>query len=159
MRDPDNSAFQPAQVRYGEFAAHLRHRCRHCHCQIDTTAAERDAFCNRKCFGGYFRTRCLTCEDPLEPKARSSNQRFCRERCRKKFHRGREHYLGRFRAELRLERGAFKSVLRSVNTNIPGASAGGPRNPIKSGVQNPVQNRSSLIAYCPPGLAGEPSRR
>jgi hypothetical protein len=132
MRDPDNSSFQPAQARSGEFAAHLRHRCRHCRDKIEPTADDRNAFCNRKCFVAYFQMRCLACEQPLEPKARASIQRFCRKRCKKKFHRNRGHYLGLFFAEVHLVRGEFKGGPRSSASVAPGAGLAYPKSPIKS---------------------------
>ena len=135
MRAPDNSAFQPAQVHRGDFAVHLRQQCRHCRCKIEPTAADRNAFCSWKCFAGYFQLLCLACERPIKPKAHGSNQRFCRTQCKRKFHRNREHYLGRFHNELHLERGAFKGGPRSGDTKIAGAGLGSPTNPLKPRVK------------------------
>jgi hypothetical protein len=62
----------------------LRHRCRnpHCRAQLPVPVSNpRNAFCCRACYTGFYRVRCLICEQPIE--RNSANQKVCGKRkCR-----------------------------------------------------------------------------
>jgi hypothetical protein len=62
----------------------LRHRCRNPKCRGKLAAPvsnPRNAFCCQACYAGFYRFRCLVCEQPLERK--SPNQKVCGKRkCR-----------------------------------------------------------------------------
>jgi hypothetical protein len=62
----------------------LRHRCRNQHCKAwlkKPVANPRNAFCCPACYTGFYRVRCLICEQPIE--RNSSNQKVCGKRkCR-----------------------------------------------------------------------------
>jgi hypothetical protein len=64
--------------------SHLRHRCRNPKCGLKLkTPVEnpRDAFCCKGCFVGFYRKRCLVCEDKLPPGP--ENREICRRsKCR-----------------------------------------------------------------------------
>jgi hypothetical protein len=70
----------------------LRHRCRNPRCQAALAAPtfnRLDAFCCRGCFAGFFRSRCVVCEQLFNRK--NERQRTCRRpKCRSEFkrHRG-----------------------------------------------------------------------
>src|SRR5262249_36527644 len=67
-----------------ETDANLRHRCRnpHCRAKLSTPVSNpRNAFCCGTCYTGFYRLRCLVCEQPIERK--SPNQKTCGKRkCR-----------------------------------------------------------------------------
>jgi hypothetical protein len=78
----------------------MRHRCRNPRCRgkLETPAENaHDAFCCRGCYAGFYRTRCLVCEESIVRPA--SNQFLCgRRKCRNDFRRDPSRYLsGRYR--------------------------------------------------------------
>ena len=72
----------------------LRQRCRNPRCRGKLklpTYNVRDAFCCRGCFTGFYRSRCLVCEEPIVRK--TEGQRLCqRPKCRNEFRRDRARF-------------------------------------------------------------------
>jgi hypothetical protein len=68
-----------------EFIEELRHYCRYPRCRMKLpkpVSNDREAFCSRGCYRGFYRSRCLICEGPLE--RRNEAQRICSKRkCRR----------------------------------------------------------------------------
>jgi hypothetical protein len=99
----------------------LRHRCRNprCRCKLPIpTDSPRNAFCTRTCFTGYFRSRCLVCERPME--RRQENQATCsRPKCKAALRRDRAHFFGKW----------------GVGSGTPEEAEQALRNPIKSGIK------------------------
>ena len=75
---------RPAPQRRGEFEIELRHYCRNPKCRMklkQPVANPANAFCCRGCEGGFYRSRCVVCEGPLERK--TEGQKLCGKRkCR-----------------------------------------------------------------------------
>jgi hypothetical protein len=73
-----------------------RHYCRNPHCRGKLKAPvsiSRNAFCCDKCRSGFYRIRCVVCEEPLTRK--TEGQRVCRRpKCRAEFRRDRARFLG-----------------------------------------------------------------
>jgi hypothetical protein len=67
-----------------EFEQTERHYCRNPRCRMrlkEPVANEREAFCARGCYRGFYRTRCLVCEGEMERK--TERQLICgKRRCR-----------------------------------------------------------------------------
>jgi hypothetical protein len=155
QRPPNKSA--PAETQG-------RQRCRECHCKIEPTESDRSAFCDERCFKAYFASICLVCEQPFTHKSRAPHQRFCRDRCRKKFERYPHRYLGRFYSRL----GPADKAPKGVK---PDASVGRGKNPTKSTtksatksdrawrvVAGPIPSEANLIVPLDPETA-ERTRR
>jgi hypothetical protein len=96
----------------------LRHRCRNpkCRCKLPVpTDNLRNAFCCRSCFTGYFRSRCLVCEQPMERKR--EDQTTCgQSKCKSALGRDRAHFYGKW-------------------SQTPQALQLGVGNPIESGIK------------------------
>jgi hypothetical protein len=71
-----------ADLQFGE-GENLRHRCRNCRAQLPKPVSNpREAFCSRGCRTGFYRTRCLICEEPIEQPPRGTRIICNKARCR-----------------------------------------------------------------------------
>jgi hypothetical protein len=96
----------------------LKRRCRNprCRCKLhEPTSILRNAFCCRACFTGFYRSRCLACEKPMERKR--EDQTTCGDpQCKRALKRDPAHYWGKW-------------------LQVPGESLSGVGNPIESGTK------------------------
>jgi hypothetical protein len=103
-----------------DVAPDLRHRCRNprCRCKLpEPTSIFRNAFCCRGCFTGFFRSRCLVCEQPFERK--QENQATCRQpKCRAALRREPAHFLGKWGTGSGTLGEAEQALGNPVNTGI-----------------------------------------
>jgi hypothetical protein len=91
----------------------LRHRCRNPRCGLKLkrlTDNPRNAFCCSGCVTSYFRNRCVVCERTY--KRKTEHQWFCRPKCKSKFRRHPEQFLGKWGAVLVLARSPTKTPIK-----------------------------------------------
>jgi hypothetical protein len=104
----------------------LRYRCRNprCQCKLSVpTDSPRNAFCTRTCFTGYFRSRCLVCEEPFKRKQES--QLTCsRPKCKAALRRDRAHFFGKWGGQ------------SGLGCQTLGEAERGVRNPINTGIKS-----------------------
>jgi hypothetical protein len=74
----------PLEETLTDFKQELRHRCRNPRCKSKLPAPvanEREAFCTKGCYGAFYRSRCVVCEEAFERK--NEQQKVCGKRkCR-----------------------------------------------------------------------------
>jgi hypothetical protein len=77
-------------------ASAYRHYCRNPKCRSklpEPTSISRNAFCTRGCYVGFYRTRCVVCEEKFE--RTNEREKVCgRRKCQAAFRRDRPHFLG-----------------------------------------------------------------
>ena len=86
-----------------EFTQELRHYCRNPRCRMklpQPVENMREAFCSRGCYRGFYRFRCLICEEPMK-RVREGQQLCGKRKCNMALQAVRRQYatapsLGRF---------------------------------------------------------------
>jgi hypothetical protein len=75
----------------------VRHRCRNprCGAKLKRPTEDRlDAFCCQGCFDGFYRFRCLVCEQSIRQQPKRRRLVCTRSKCRHEFQRHRERFRG-----------------------------------------------------------------
>jgi hypothetical protein len=124
-----------------EFTETLRHYCRNPRCRMrlpNPVGNEREAFCTKGCYRGFYRHRCLVCEQPIERK--NENQLVCGKRkCRNALQGGLN--FGRYHASSSVMHPLGKSIKSGVKT----APGGGRRWRIVAGHLSPEQLHAATV--------------
>jgi hypothetical protein len=73
----------------------LRHRCRNPRCRQklpQPVENERNAFCCRGCFDGFYRVICVVCAKPRKPSRQENHAPVCSDKCRRIYHANRAQF-------------------------------------------------------------------
>lgn len=122
-----------------EFTRELKHYCRNPRCRMklpQPVENTREQFCCRGCYLGFYRFRCLICEEPIERK--TEYRQICtKHKCSMALqavqrHLGTAPLLGRFATSKRPEKPALKVVGRQDRRAISWHIVAGPPNGISA---------------------------